>query len=82
MWQNRGEAEMPPTVKIDKRSCQSSGHCVEAAPEAFGFDPDHLGEVRAEAADLPGERLLAIAARCPALAITVFDETGKELDRA
>ena len=70
---------MPYSVQIDKQSCQSSGNCVEGAPEAFDFDSDQLGDVRAGAGDLSAERLVAIAKRCPALAITIFDETGEEL---
>jgi len=70
------------TVRIEKNSCQSSGNCVDAAPEAFGFDADSLGDVRPAAATLPRARLLAIARRCPALAITIFDEAGREIDPA
>jgi ferredoxin len=68
------------TVRIDKHSCQSSGNCVEAAPEAFGFDDDGLGDVQPGASRLPRARLLEIARRCPALAITLCDEAGREID--
>lgn len=68
------------SVKIDKLSCQSSGNCVELAPEAFRFDADALGDPTPDAARLAPEELLAVARRCPALAITVFDEAGNELD--
>jgi ferredoxin len=68
------------TVRIDKNSCQSAGNCVEAAPEGFGFDADALGDVKPAAGRLPRARLLEIARRCPALAITVFDESGNEVD--
>lgn len=70
---------MPYTVKIDKRGCQSSGRCIEAAPQAFGWDADALGDVRPAASGLPRERLLEIARRCPALCISVLDEEGTEL---
>ena len=69
-------------VRIDKNSCQSSGNCVDAAPAAFGFDADGLGEVAPAAGGLARARLLEIARRCPALAITIFDEAGRELDPA
>jgi ferredoxin len=68
------------TVRIDKNSCQSAGNCVEAAPEAFAFDDDGLGDVQPAAEGLPRARLLEIARRCPALAITVFDEAGREIE--
>ena len=73
---------MPFEVRIDKHSCQSAGNCVDAEPEAFGFDDDGLGDVAPGAGRLPRARLLEIARRCPALAISVFDESGNEIDPA
>lgn len=67
-------------VEIDKQSCQSSGRCAELEPEGFGWDADDLGEVRPGAAGLPLPRLLAVARRCPALAIAVYAEDGRELE--
>jgi ferredoxin len=73
---------VPYSVRIDKNSCQSSGNCVEAAPEAFDFDADGLGDAGSTAGTLTPARLLEIARRCPALAISVCDEAGNELDPA
>ena len=73
---------MPYSVRIDKHSCQSSGNCVEAAPEAFDFDADGLGDAGPAAGALARARLLEIVRRCPALAISVFDEAGNELEPA
>ncbi len=70
---------MSPRVEIDKQSCQSSGNCAELEPEGFGWDADDLGGVRPGAAALPLSRLLAVVRRCPALAIAVYDENGREL---
>ena len=67
------------TVRIDKQSCLSSGRCVGAAPGAFGWDADHLADVRPEASSLSRERLLEIARNCPSLSITVLDETLSEI---
>jgi ferredoxin len=66
-------------VRIDKNGCQSSGNCLEAAPEAFAFDADGLAEAVPGAESLPRARLLEIARRCPALAISIFDESGDEI---
>ncbi len=68
------------TVVIDKQTCQSSGNCVHDDPEAFGFDDDELGNVLAGAAERPIDRLIQIAARCPALAIAIFDASGNEIE--
>jgi ferredoxin len=67
-------------VEIDKQSCQSSGRCVELEPEGFGWDADDLGDPLPGAALLSRERLLAVARRCPALAIAVYAEDGREIE--
>jgi ferredoxin len=67
-------------VRIDKNSCQSSGNCLETAPGSFRFDEDGLAEPAPGAESLPRARLLEIARRCPALAIAIFDESGREID--
>jgi ferredoxin len=61
-------------VAVDKQSCLSSGRCVEAAPEAFRFDVDLLGEATETALELPESRLEAIARACPGLAIALLRE--------
>jgi ferredoxin len=66
-------------VQIEKESCQSSGRCAQAAPETFALDGDHLatlvtGPVVSDAT------LLAIARACPALAIRLFDDEGREVE--
>ena len=71
---------MPFSARIDKRSCLSSGRCIEAAPEAFAWDEDDLADVRRGAPALPKQRLLELARNCPGLAISVWDEEGRELD--
>ncbi len=71
---------MPLRPAIDKRSCLSSGRCIEAEPSGFGWDADELGEVLAGAAELSAQRLLAVARGCPGLAIRILDEAGREID--
>jgi ferredoxin len=67
-------------VRVDRQSCQSSGRCVAAAPEAFAFDAEHLAALVPGAPALARERALAIARGCPALAIEVLGEDGAPLD--
>jgi ferredoxin len=67
-------------ARVDKLSCQSSGRCIDAAPELFSADADHLAEVRVPAPAAANERLLRIARDCPAMAIALFDEKGREVD--
>lgn len=68
------------TARVDKPSCQSSGRCLAAAPEVFAWDEDHLASVRSEAPVLPPGRLREIARNCPAMAIALYDERGREVD--
>jgi ferredoxin len=66
--------------RVDKHSCQSSGRCLAAAPAAFRWDADSLAEP-VPGAPLPDDAtLLQIARDCPALAISLHDEGGREVD--
>jgi ferredoxin len=64
-------------VRVDPDSCQSSGRCIAAAPEAFHFDADRLARTGPAAGELGLERAREIARGCPALAIEVYDEDGE-----
>ena len=63
-------------LRVDRESCQSSGRCLAAAPEAFALDGDRLAGATPAASALPLARALEIARGCPALAIEVLDESG------
>ena len=63
-------------VRVDRQSCQSSGRCLAAAPEAFALDAERLAAATQAASSLPLARALEIARGCPALAIEVLDESG------
>ncbi|NQZ97203.1 MAG: ferredoxin [Myxococcales bacterium] len=67
------------TVKIDKQSCQSSGNCVDAHPSAFAWDDDDLGDATEGLSALSRDELVAVARKCPALAIAVLDADGNEI---
>ena len=71
---------LPFSVRIDKRSCLSSGRCIEGAPAVFAWDEDDLAEVRPGAPELPKQRLLELARNCPGLAIAICDDEGRELE--
>jgi ferredoxin len=71
---------MPLRIRVDPQSCQSSGRCLAASPEAFAFDRERLAAPTAAAAGLPLERALEIARACPALAIEVLDADGRPIE--
>ncbi len=65
---------------MDKQSCQSSGRCLQAAPEVFAWDADRLAHALPQAREWPEARLVAIARDCPAMAIVLVDDAGSEVD--
>jgi ferredoxin len=67
-------------VRVDRDACQSSGRCVAAAPGAFRLDADHLAEATPAADALPEAHQREIARACPAIAISLHDEAGHEID--
>ena len=68
------------TAEVDRELCLSAGACVEAAPTAFGWDDEHLAEVLPGAKEVTDDKLLECAKACPATAIHLYDEDGKEVD--
>jgi ferredoxin len=65
-------------VVIDREQCVGFGDCVEAAPDCFKLDADTIAVfVRPEA--VAREQLLRACDACPVDAITVWDETGRQL---
>ncbi|HLB38500.1 MAG TPA: ferredoxin [Gemmatimonadales bacterium] len=65
-------------VRIDRALCVGFGECVTEAPEAFGLDGEDIAVfIKPEQADR--ERLLKACDACPVDALTVWDETGRQL---
>lgn len=67
-------------IEVDRDSCQSSGRCVQDAPEGFRLDDDHLVALIGEGTALDDAAKRAAARNCPALAIRLFDASGEEID--
>ncbi|HUL01730.1 MAG TPA: ferredoxin [Gemmatimonadales bacterium] len=65
-------------VVIDRSQCVGFGDCVKEAPEAFKLDEDTIA-VFVEPDAVERERLLRACDACPVDAITVWDETGRQL---
>ena len=65
-------------VRIDRTLCVGFGECVAEAPEAFSLDgQDIVVFVSPEQVDR--ERLIRACDLCPVDALTVWDETGKQV---
>jgi ferredoxin len=66
-------------VRIDRGLCVGFADCVESAPEAFSLDAAGVAAFTAGAEEVTRARLLAACESCPVDAITVWDESGKEI---
>lgn len=65
-------------IRIDRTLCVGFGECVTAAPEAFALDSDDLAAFMKP--DLvERERLLKACEACPVDALTVWDESGRQI---
>jgi len=65
-------------VVIDRDQCVGFGDCVKEAPEGFKLDEDAIAAfVEPEAVER--ERLLRACDACPVDAITVWDETARQI---
>ncbi len=65
-------------VAIDREQCVGFGDCVKEAPEGFKLDEDSIAVFVAPDA-VERERLLRACEACPVDAITVWDETGRQI---
>jgi ferredoxin len=58
---------------VDPNECSAHGDCVEIAPQAFRLD-----ETAVVIGTAPDDLLLEAAEACPAVAISIVDETSGE----
>jgi ferredoxin len=65
-------------VRIDRALCVGFGECVTEAPEAFALDGEDI-VVFLNPEQVDRERLLRACDLCPVDALTVWDETGKQV---
>ncbi len=65
-------------VRIDRGLCVGFADCIELAPEAFQLDDSAVVTFLAPEA-VERERLLRACDTCPVDAITVWDESGRQV---
>lgn len=65
-------------IVIDRDQCVGFGDCVTEAPEAFALD-DGTVAVFVEPSAVERARLLSACDACPVDAITVYDESGRQI---
>jgi len=64
-------------IEVDQGTCIGSGMCSGSRPDAFRLDEEYAEPIQPNVE--PDEELLDVADSCPALAITVQDESGAEI---
>lgn len=64
-------------VSVAASQCIGSGLCAGTRPDAFVLEGLTAEPVNSQVE--PDEDLLDVADSCPALAITIHDETGEEI---
>jgi ferredoxin len=65
-------------IVIDRDQCVGFGDCVKEAPEAFKLDDETIA-VFTSPEFVERERLLRACDVCPVDAITVWDESGRQI---
>jgi len=65
-------------VRIDRSLCVGFADCIELAPQAFQLDDSAVVTFVAPEA-VERERLVRACDACPVDAITVWDETGRQI---
>ena len=67
------------TMKIDRNLCIGAATCVALAPKAWALDNEAKAIILDSASDESDDALLDAAKSCPVAAITISDETGKQV---
>jgi len=65
-------------VRIDRTLCVGFGECVTEAPQAFVLDGQDV-VVFVNPEQVERERLIRACDLCPVDALTVWDETGRQI---
>ena len=65
-------------IVIDRGECVGFGECVKEAPEGFKLDDDTI-VLFVEPEVVERERLLRACDACPVDAISVWDESGRQI---
>ena len=67
------------TVKIDRTLCIGAASCVAIAPNAFTLDNEAKAVVLPTAGNESEDLILEAAKACPVAAISVYDQSGKQV---
>lgn len=66
-------------MRIDRSLCIGAATCVALAPKAWTLDTEAKAVILPTAEEESDETLLSAAKGCPVSAISLIDETGKQI---
>jgi len=67
------------TMTIDQNLCIGAATCVALAPKAWALDEQAKAYILETAEDEMDDVLVEAAKACPVAAITIIDDTGKQI---
>lgn len=68
------------TIKYFREKCIGAGSCAEIAPDTWRIDEEGLAvQKKKECADKDADINIKAAKSCPAHAIEIYDEKGKQI---
>lgn len=67
------------TMHINRSLCIGAATCVALAPKAWGLDDEAKAIILPSADEESDQALIDAAKGCPVAAITITDESGKQL---
>jgi ferredoxin len=67
------------TISIDRDLCIGAATCLAIAPEVFALDDDAKAIILEGIGEATDENVIDAARACPTTAITIRDETGKQI---
>jgi len=66
-------------MRIDRSLCIGAATCIAIAPKAWALDDEAKAVILDTAQEETDENLLEAAKGCPVMAISLADETGKQI---
>jgi len=67
------------TMRIDRDLCIGAATCIALAPKAWALDDEAKAIILDTSGEESDEALLEAAKSCPVMALSITDETGKQI---
>ena len=66
-------------VRIDRARCIATTNCIKLAPGQFELDDERVVTFKPDATEQEREALIEACDSCPVDALSVFDESGRQI---